>query len=296
MPSKRLTCLAVLALASTQALAAFTMQIGGCANGSYSSNYGDTAILARNCLFDTKLGDGTTVTSTAAGTVGGSFSGTSIKLSAAVITSGFANMNAAADIQVNDSLTISVPNYSGGVWVAYSLALSGSTFVDFVTENGVLSAGGYFTYSAFLNDSTASHGQDLSFLLLQATNSAGAVPSSAINGKPGNPFAQHGLVSWVPANSPFLFKQRLHIEVASGGGYSRGTGVVNFDLGHSLYWGGISAVYSASGATIDNFSVSSASGADYLISHIPAAIPEPGTALLWALGLGTWPLMRRRRT
>jgi hypothetical protein len=73
-----------------------------------------------------------------------------------------------------------------------------------------------------------------------------------------------------------------------------GPGGAQFDLAHSLYWGGITDL-TAGGSPVGTFTVTSDSGANYADSFVPPAAPEPGTATLLAgalmVGLG---LARRR--
>ena len=70
-------------------------------------------------------------------------------------------------------------------------------------------------------------------------------------------------------------------------------GHASFDLGHSLYWGGISNV-SVGGQPISNYSIASASGTDYSRSFAPSPVPEPGSAALLSWGLA-WLVRQRLR-
>lgn len=65
-----------------------------------------------------------------------------------------------------------------------------------------------------------------------------------------------------------------------------------YDLGHSLYWGGITQV-SINGQTVADYTLGSASGTDYRLSLAPP-VPEPtsGALLFCGLALLTW-LQRR---
>lgn len=63
------------------------------------------------------------------------------------------------------------------------------------------------------------------------------------------------------------------------------------DLGHTIAWGGISALRDAGGALVDNYSaVSASSGYDYRLAYVSAVPEAPGSLLLLAglamLGVG----------
>ena len=87
--------------------------------------------------------------------------------------------------------------------------------------------------------------------------------------------------------STFVFGQPLRAIVSLTGSVV-GTGL--FDLGHSLRWGGIQGIL-VNGVAIDDFQVSSASGADY--RHAIAAVPEPAGVMLLAAGLAVLGWRRR---
>lgn len=58
------------------------------------------------------------------------------------------------------------------------------------------------------------------------------------------------------------------------------------DAGNSFYWGGIKDVTNAQGEAV-SFSITSASGTDYLVSQapVPESVPEPSTYVLFSMGL-----------
>lgn len=89
----------------------------------------------------------------------------------------------------------------------------------------------------------------------------------------GDPFGSYS------GQSVFVFGQPLRTIVGLSGGIV-GTGA--FDLGHSLYWGGIDGI-KVGEQTITDFDVASASGISYRYSLAP--VPEPASLALWAMGL-----------
>jgi hypothetical protein len=57
----------------------------------------------------------------------------------------------------------------------------------------------------------------------------------------------------------------------------------SYDLGNSVYWGGISSVTTLDGTEV-NYVLSSDSGIDYAKSYVPSPVPEPSSVLLFAGG------------
>lgn len=118
---------------------------------------------------------------------------------------------------------------------------------------------------------------------------------------------------WQYMSIPITFGQTFEIRVQSQCFTSGDTGVfngghpitqlsgasvnANCDMGNSVYWGGISAVRSSSGALVSNYGLTSGSGFDYrLASPDMPTVPEPSSWTLLISGFGVaGTAMRRRR-
>ena len=117
-----------------------------------------------------------------------------------------------------------------------------------------------------------------------------------------------GSIGVVPVELDFVFGREFAIgysllTAAGGSGGisyykmgSAGEGSGFADMSHTLLWGGITDVFDASGARVDSFAVSSASGYDYLRERIVTGeVPEPGTGALALAALSAAAWFRRRR-
>lgn len=96
---------------------------------------------------------------------------------------------------------------------------------------------------------------------------------------------------------PFTFGQATDLSVSldmqAVAFFTEGSSAWLADASHSLYWGGINSVSAASGQPV-TFTVSSASGTDYLRSFAPAQVPEPSTLFLLIVGfIGLFAARRR---
>lgn len=85
--------------------------------------------------------------------------------------------------------------------------------------------------------------------------------------------------------SPITLSSLLSVHGEAGAGNIGDTSMFSLDALHSFYWGGMT-VYDSTGAPVDA-TVDSASGTDWSQSFIPsvAAVPEPETYAMLAMGL-----------
>ena len=117
--------------------------------------------------------------------------------------------------------------------------------------------------------------------------------TATVNGYPGQPYGDHVMIARVVLNSA----THLGLEVTGqhrleswwGSGAS---GSASYDLGNSIYWGGISQVTTLDGTPLD-VTISSSSGTDYFKSYIPA-VPEPASVSLVMAGMAVLLITRRR--
>jgi hypothetical protein len=94
-------------------------------------------------------------------------------------------------------------------------------------------------------------------------------------------FGTHSIEIPFVFGEPFDLLVRIggaaEIHVISSGGYDGGTGTAKFDLGNSLYWGGVTKVVDSGGVEVP-YSVSSESGHNWALSSEPgAATPADNT-------------------
>jgi len=179
-----------------------------------------------------------------------------------------------------DNIIITAPGIATGTagTLTYSISVTGS--IEGITGD---SAASWSLQSEFNGGAAA----------IRASAAADS-PELTPPGYVGDPFGVYS------ATVSFQYGVSIPIEVEldsnAHASYATGTdpGAAQFDLSHSLYWGGLTNL-SAGGAPVGDFTVTSDSGANYANSFVPSAAPEPGTATLFAgallVGIG---LARRR--
>ena len=192
--------------------------------------------------------------------------------------SAFGSLNTLARGIFRDELVLTapgVPNGTAGI-VSFAVSVNGSLFAD---------APGVARASWSLAADLGGGAFDIN---------AGGSQNSAVNGGQyvGSPFGTF------VGTAPFAFGSTLPLHVqleASAQAAFNNTipGLPNaaFDLGQSLYWGGIVGV-TVNGAPVSGFNVSSTSGTDYRNSMAP--VPEPGALAMMLAGLGVLVGLQRR--
>jgi hypothetical protein len=178
-----------------------------------------------------------------------------------------------------DTITITAPGIATGTFgtLDYSLSIAGSI-------EGIAGSSGatWYLQSGFNGGAAA--------ITATASDYSPELSSEAYQGDP------FGVYS---ATVSFQYGVPAPIEVelqGSAGAYYSETdaGAAQFDLSHSLYWGGLTNL-TAGGVPVGAFTVTSASGTNYANSFVPTAAPEPGTAGLFAGALLVGLVLARRR-
>lgn len=173
---------------------------------------------------------------------------------------------------LRDDLTFSAPGVAAGT-------MANVTFWVYV--NGALSAN-----NVGVTDAGWQLQADLgggAFDINRAGTLYGSGPYSPNPGYHGDSFGWYSAT--VAIQIGYAAPLDIELTGSAQGAYEYDTGLpaATFDLGHSLYWGGISSV-TVGGVNLASYSVASASGLDYSASLVP--VPEPSTAWLGVFGFG----------
>jgi hypothetical protein len=193
--------------------------------------------------------------------------------------SAFGSLNTVARGIFRDELVITAPGVPNGTagMVSYSIVVVGSLFAD---------APGVARASWSLAADLGGGNFDIN---------VGGTQNSLVNGGQyvGTPFGTF------TATVPFAFGSTMQLYVQFEGSAQAAynntfPGLPNaaFDLGQSLYWGGITGI-TVNGAPVSGFNVSSTSGTNYMASMAP--VPEPGALAMMLAGLGVLAGLQRRR-
>jgi hypothetical protein len=188
--------------------------------------------------------------------------------------SAFGSLNTLARGIFRDELVITAPGIPNGTagMVTYAVSVNGSLFTD---EPGGAKA------SWAINTDLNGGAFDL------------GVGGSLTNGLyAGSPFGT--FTATVPFGFGATLPLYVQLEASAQAGYDGSPGLPNasFDLGQSLYWGGIISI-TVNGAPVSGFDVSATSGTDYRNSLAP--IPEPGALAMMLAGLGVLAGLQQRR-
>lgn len=195
-----------------------------------------------------------------------------------------------ANASFSDRLTISAPGFAAGTSarLTYRVSVSGDLGIEGLNSwNGGWNASSYWSF-------TASLGSSSTFRSLQNDWTAGSDERLLGDGRFGNlditvpvtmgvslPFALGGtaLASVSLGTTPY--------EPSSG----QFSAVAN--LGNTIGWGGVVLLTTAEGAPINSYSMFGDSGFDYRQAYV-SAVPEPDPVSLFAGGLLTLLILRRR--
>lgn len=197
----------------------------------------------------------------------------------------------------SDTLFIHGPEDTGVALLHYKIRVEGTLSADstaFSSSWYGYTPRAYASWSLLhsMSGSEGSEGLDLRSDVLKEADGERSM-TATVNGYPGQPYGDHVMIARVVLNSA----THLGLEVTGqhrleswwGSGAS---GSASYDLGNSIYWGGISQVTTLDGTPLD-VTISSSSGTDYFKSYIPA-VPEPASVSLVMAGMAVLLITRRR--
>lgn len=193
--------------------------------------------------------------------------------------SAFGSLNTLARGIFRDEVIFTAPDVPNGTvgMIEYSIIVDGSLFAD---APGVARAS--WTLAADMGGGAF----DIN---------VGGTQNSQVNGGQyvGTPFGTFVGTAQVTFGSTVqLFVQLEGIAQAAYNNTIPGLPNASFDMGQSLYWGGINGI-TVNGAPVSDFNVDSTSGTDYRNSLAP--IPEPGALAMVLAGLSVLAGLRQRR-
>jgi hypothetical protein len=179
----------------------------------------------------------------------------------------FGSLNTLARGIFADTIVITAPGIATGTFgtLDYSLSIAGSI-------EGIVGASGasWYLQSVFNGGAAA--------ITATATDYS---PELSAQSYVGDPFGVYSATVSFQYGVPTPIE--LELQGTAGASYETETdpGAAQFDLAHSLYWGGLTDL-TAAGVPVDVFTVTSDSGTNYADSFVPSAAPEPATARLFA--------------
>ena len=94
---------------------------------------------------------------------------------------------------------------------------------------------------------------------------------------------------------PFVSGQTFGIDSITTCSVRSIGGTLGCNAGNSSYWGGVTSVTDAAGAALSGWTLSSASGVDYIASMAPG-VPEPASWLMLITGFGLVGAQSRKRS
>jgi hypothetical protein len=196
-----------------------------------------------------------------------------------------------------DSLTVTSPDFSGNAILTANIWLDGE-FDGFSTVNGNSYVRGVL--DIFIGGNRA----------LYASESAGWVEGNDVDRASfwstySSESGVEGLFRLYTLALPIQLGNAFDLYVGlTGSAYAQavpdadnpGSAASTYDLGHSLYWAGITGLHDEAGNVITDYSVVSDAGFNYRNSLVPiASVPEPAAMWLFLSGVLGLGFAKRRR-
>lgn len=204
-----------------------------------------------------------------------------------------------ADAVSYDAFVVTAPSYAPGAVFTVSASLSMTGSVGAMGSRSPAGAGGSFDALSSWQAEVQVHNSTMLFPVNRRASSACWDNPSVGMGCGGAGFSTLGLTFTVANGLPtdLVLSGQVRARASAGATHEGLAGADAWsDLGHTIAWGGIESVLDGAGNPVATYSaLSQTTGFDYRTAYV-AAVPEPRTWLLFAVGMLMVVLPRARRS